>query len=283
MANEGFFIYNGKFIQEDEPVISPDNHSFRYGDGFFETMLFVNGKTPFKEFHVDRINDAIVKLHFDKANHFSTDNLFFLINKLISKNKIKTSARVRINFFRGNGGLFDAENNHINYIIQAWPVQSSFHLFKGNGLVIDIFPDAAKSCDKFSNIKSNNALCYAMAAIWAKENKLNDTIVLNQHGRIADSSIANVFVVNKEWDILTPKLSEGCVNGVFRRFLIEHPDVNIIESEITQQDLLEAKEIFLTNAIKGMMWVANIQNRTLDNNITHSVYRQLNMQQFEEE
>ena len=278
MANETFFIYNGKFIPDYESVITPNNRSFRYGDGFFETMLFNNGNTYFKDFHIDRINDAILKLNFEKANHFTTDNLFFNTKKLISRNKINGYARVRITFFRGDGGLFDAENNFTNYIIQAWPVQSSFHLYKDNGLDIDIYPDSRKACDSFSHIKSNNYQCYAMAAMWAKKNKLNDALVLNQHDRIADSTIANIFIVNKKEEILTPSLSEGCVNGVMRRFVLEKLKDNIIETTITRNDLLKAKEIFLTNSIKGLIWVKNIQDKRLSTNITQSVFRQLDLQ-----
>ena len=277
MANETYFIYNGKFIPNEESVISPDNRSFRYGDGFFETMLFNNGKTYFKDYHVDRINDAILKLNFEKANHFTTDNLFFHTKKLITRNKITEYARVRITFFRGDGGLYDAENNFVNYIIQAWPIQSSFHLYKDNGLDIDIYPDSRKACDSFSHIKSNNYQCYAMAAMWAKQNKLNDAIVLNHFDRVADSTIANIFVVNKKDEILTPKLSEGCVNGIMRRFILEKLKDNVIETTISQNDLLKAKEIFLTNSIKGIMWVQNIQDKKLTNNISQSVFRKLDL------
>jgi branched-chain amino acid aminotransferase len=42
-----------------------------------------------------------------------------------------------------------------------------------------------------------------MAAIWAKENKLNDALILNQHDRICDSTIANFFGKDKNF---TPPL-----------------------------------------------------------------------------
>ncbi len=280
MLKEGFFIYNGKFIPTEESVITPDNRSFRYGDGFFETMLCNKGHINFWEFHKDRINDSISRLHFDKANLFSADNLLFLINKLIHKNKIKGTARVRINFFRGDGGLFDPANNHINYIIQTWAIQSTFHIYNENGLDIDFFPDGRKACDSFSHIKSNNYLTYAMAAFWAKEKKLNDAIVLNQHNRVSDTTIANLFIVNKKGSILTPKLSEGCINGIMRRHILEHSGRDILEAEITQQDIMNASEVFLTNTIKGIMWVENIGSKKLTNTVSKAIFMQLNLPQY---
>ncbi len=280
MVKEGYFIYNGKFFENTESVISADNRSFRYGDGFFETMLCNKGNIHFWEYHKDRINDAIIRLQFDKANHFSIDNLTFLINKLIHKNKINGTARVRINFFRGDGGLFDPTNNHINYIIQTWAIQPTFHIYKENGLQIDFFPDGRKACDSFSSIKSNNYLTYAMAALWAKKAQLNDAVVLNQYDRIADTTIANIFMVDSKGTILTPKLSEGCVNGIIRRHLLENSGREIQEAEITQKDLLNAQEIFLTNAIKGISWVGGIGSNKLTNHVSKAIYMQMNFHQY---
>ena len=280
MLKEGYFIYNGKFIPAEESVISPDNRSFRYGDGFFETMLCNKGNINFWEYHKDRINGSILKLHFEKANLFSIDNLPFLINKLIHKNKIKAAARIRINFFRGDGGLFDATNNHINFIIQAWPIQPTFHIFKDNGLQVDVFPDGRKACDCFSAIKSNNYLTYAMAAMWAKENKWNDAIVLNHHNRVADTTIANLFIVDKKGTIITPKLSEGCVNGILRRHIIENAGREIQEASITVEELLNASEVFLTNAIKGIMWVEHVGNQKYSNQVCKAIYMQLGLHHY---
>ena len=46
MPNQ-YCMYNGKLYPFDALLISPDNRSFRYGDGFFETMKMINGKIVF--------------------------------------------------------------------------------------------------------------------------------------------------------------------------------------------------------------------------------------------
>ena len=106
-----------------------------------------------------------------------------------------------------------------------------------NGLVIDVFPGARKSCDSFSNLKSNNYLPYVMAGLYAKKNKLNDCIVLNSFDRVCDSAIANIFIVEKD-KIFTPPLSEGCVAGVMRRWMLEKFDLKkykVIEKILDSQ------------------------------------------------
>ncbi|MFX9077438.1 aminotransferase class IV, partial [Acinetobacter baumannii] len=83
------------------------------------------------------------------------------------------------------------------------------------GLDINIFRNAIKTADSYSALKTNSAMPYIMAAQFAKSNRYNDAILLNQWGRVADTTIANIFIINNN-NIITPPVSEGCVNGVFR-------------------------------------------------------------------
>ncbi len=143
-----------------------------------------------------------------------------------------------------------------------------------NGLVIDVFPGTRKSCDSFSNLKSNNYLPYVMAGLYAKKNKLNDCIVLNSFDRVCDSAIANIFIVEKD-KIFTPPLSEGCVAGVMRRWLLEKFDLKkyyVIEKKLTVNDILNADEFFLTNSISYLRWVKNFKEKNYKNKICKEIY-----------
>ena len=58
--------YNGKLYKEDEPIISANNRSFRYGDGFFETMKMFNGKIVLRDYHFERLFSSLELLQFEK-------------------------------------------------------------------------------------------------------------------------------------------------------------------------------------------------------------------------
>jgi len=90
-----------------------------------------------------------------------------------------------------------------------------------------------------------------MAAFHAKQLKVNDCILLNDHNMICDTTIANIFII-KDDIIYTPPLSEGCVAGVIRRFLIEkfQSDFKMIEKPLSIEDLQnfdDFKNIFQLN------------------------------------
>lgn len=260
MHPDGFFNFNGKLYKNDKTVISVSNRSFRYGDGCFETMKMIKGKIILEAYHMERLFTSLQTLQLDMPTYFLTDNFKEQVIEVAKKNHHKKSARIRVTIARGDGGLYDTENNQPNYVIQTWDMNSANNKLNENGIVTDIYSKAKKVCDGFSHIKSNNYLCYAMAALWAKEQKLNDAIILNPHDRVADTTIANVFIV-KDGVIKTPALTEGCVSGVMRKFLLKclrTESMPVEETQITADDILNASEVFFTNAISGIRWVKKI-------------------------
>jgi branched-chain amino acid aminotransferase len=269
---EHFFCYNDKFYPAGTSVISPGNRSLRYGDGLFETMKMVNEKIINKDFHFERLFNGLQTLQFDIPKNFTPSFLEKKLRETAEKNNHTNTTRMRLMIFRGNGGIFDPENLLLNYIIETWTLPDNY--FNENGLIVDIFPSAKKSCDIFSNLKSNNYLPYVMAGLFAKKNKLNDCIVLNSFDRVCDSAIANVFII-KGNTIYTPPLTEGCVAGVMRRWLLERFDLKpyrIIEKELTVNDLLNADEFFLSNSVFHLRWVKSFREKKYDNKIVKEIY-----------
>jgi branched-chain amino acid aminotransferase len=229
-----------------------------------------------EEFHFERLFAGLLLLKLDTPKLFTKEKLQQEILTLCKKNNCEKLARVRLSVFRGNGGLYD-EDKAAQYTIECWPLNESINKLNENGLVIGLCPDARKGCDKFSNLKSASFLPYSIAAQCAEQNKWNDCLVLNTAGNIADSTIANVFII-KDGMLFTPPLTEGCINGVMRRFLkdkLRDMGYGLREEPLTVQDIEAADEIFLTNAIKGISWVKQCNNKEYTNDKTAEIYNRL--------
>lgn len=258
-----YINWNGKIVKKGNFHISPDNRSFRYGDGFFETMKIMNGNILLSSFHFNRFFSSLQLLSFDVPVLFTPEYFTEQVQNLVIKNKHSSLARVRLMVYRGNGGLYDPENHYPNFVIQSWPLEKTFDELNTSGLDIDIYTEARKVSDSFSMVKSNNYLAYAMAALWAKKNKLDDCLLLNPYDNICDSTIANIFIVQDNL-IKTPALAEGCVNGVARTYLIEcckKDNIPVDVTAISAEDILHASEVFLTNAVAGIRWVRQLGER----------------------
>jgi branched-subunit amino acid aminotransferase/4-amino-4-deoxychorismate lyase len=253
-------IYNGKLLDAETAIVSSKSRGLRYGDGCFETMKMKDGRIILYELHFERLFSSLELLGFELPMHFSSDNFKNEVEELAGKNRHKKHGRIRLTFFRGDGGLYGAENNLPNYVIETWKLEDEVGLFNENGLVTGIFKDARKAADNFSHIKANSFMPYILAANWAKKNRLNDALLLNSYDKIADATIANVFIV-KDGVIKTPALTEGCIGGVMRRFLInccKKEGLPIEETSLSVDDVAEASEIFLTNAIRRIQWVKQV-------------------------
>jgi aminodeoxychorismate lyase len=277
MNEAGFLIHDGKMRKSGIPLVSPDNRSFRYGDGFFETMQLVNGKIILEELHFERLFTSLDILRFKRPSYFTPAYLREHITALAEKNKHTAHARIRLTIFRGEGGLYEVEDHSPHHIIQTWPLNPSIHQLNENGMVVGIYKEARKTCDGFSHVKSNNYLSYAMAALWAKEQKLNDALLLNPFNRIADATIANVFIV-KDGLVKTPALSEGCVSGVMRRYLLQtirKENIPVEETQLEIEDVMQASEIFLTNAIHGIRWVKQVGESEYANQLTSLLHKNM--------
>jgi len=272
-----YFIYNGKVYAEDVMIAGPESRGLRYGDGLFETMRYANNKLAFADEHFSRLWKGMQVLGFEIPKHFNQDTLQSMVTELLVKNGHQLSARVRVSVFRGDGGLYDPVNHQPQFSIQTWAMESNHGQWNSNGLVVGIHEGARKSCDILSNLKHNNFLPYILAAQEAKRLKWNDAILLNQHGRICDSSIANIFLITNDL-VFTPALEEGCVAGVMRKAVIQELKsrlYNVEEKAVTVDDLFSADEIFLTNSIHPIRWVKEIKHGTYTNNRTQKIYSEL--------
>jgi len=258
--------YNGQVLRKDKINISPDNRSFRYGDGCFETIRLCNGQIPLREFHFERLFSSLKLLKFKLPEYFTPQELPEQITALANKNGHNLSARIRLTIFRGDGGLYDLEDLTLNYIIQSFSLMPYGPTLNEKGLVIDFYKDAIKCCDYFSHIKSNNFLPYVMASIWAKENHLDDSLLLNAYGNVADATIANVFIV-RNGQLQTPFIADGGINGVMRRYIIKcvkEEGMPFTETSLSPEDILKASEVFLTNAVQGIKWAKQVGKNNYD-------------------
>ena len=276
MSSTDFLFLDGHLVRQDKANLSVNNRSFRYGDGCFETIRVVNGQIKLAPLHFERLFTSIDALKFNKPSYMNAEWLQKNILEVVHKNGHQKLARVRVMIFRSDGGLYDPENHFPHHLIQSFELGEATQNLNQNGLTLGIYAAAKKSSDHFSMIKSNSYLPYIMAALWAKENNLNDAILLNHSGNVADTTIANLFVI-KDGTIKTPAITEGPVAGVMRRHLIKTlraHDYEVQETTVTVADVLEASEVFLTSAIHGIKWVKQIDNSQYNNSLTTVLYKE---------
>ena len=93
-------------------------------------------------------------------------------------------------------------------------------------------------------------------AAWQTAVKLGgfDALFINEQGFVTEGGRTSIFIKPKdhsEW--LTPPVSAGLLPGVMRAALLDDPQINAREANLTIKDVSMADEIMLSNALRGIL------------------------------
>lgn len=238
------------------------NRAFVYGDLLFETIRFSGGELVNIDFHTKRIEQGAKLLGFELPSTWSVNYLSDLILPQINPH----NSRIRLVMSRQGEGFYLPNNNAVSFFVEHWPLLPK-KVFVDD---IDVFEGQYKACNSLSNLKSGNALIYVLASQYAAANHLDDALIMNQYGRLAETTSSNVFWI-KDGIISTPPLTEGPVAGIMREVVMGlaiKKGLLLQEKELTIDELLVADECFLTNALNGITMVNKFRGKQMENKIT---------------
>lgn len=267
--------FNGKVFENSQFALSSDNRGFKFGDALFETLKIKNGRTIFWEDHYFRLMASMRMLRMEIPMSFTLEFLEEEILKTCKNFEDKDIVRVRLNVFRKDGGLYTPKTNEIDYLIEAVKFQESEN---HTAYVIDLYKDFYNYSGMLSNVKTNNKITNTVAAVYAKENDLDNCIILNERKGVCEAINGNIFLI-KDNVVKTPALTEGCLNGIIRKKVIEivkkNPNFELEETAITPFEIQKSDEVFITNSIVGIQSVSNYRKKVFKTDVTEKLKQNL--------
>ncbi len=272
---------NGTLHPKGENGISIENRGYKYGDALFETLKVVHGKILFWEDHYFRMMSSMRILRMEIPMNFTMEFLEGEILKTIEANHLSnSSARVRFNVHRKDGGKYLPETNSIDYNMVAESLDLDFYMLNEDSFTVDLFKDYFVAPGLLSTLKSNNKLIPILGNIYAKENKLENCLILNTNKNIVEGLNGNIFLV-KDHLIKTPPLEDGCLKGIMRKQVIEViktiEGYELIEASISPFELQKADELFLTNVIMGIQPITCFRKKDFTKKLSKIIIDKLNM------
>jgi len=241
--------------EDFEPVEKANiNRGLMFGDGIFETMVFVGGHFRFKDHHLSRaqMGADLLRLEIDVKDELRKFEAY-----LQRQEKYSSPLRIRWNIFRNGLGKYTPSLNDTRQIwmVEAFIFQSpqTKEAFIHEGIFIPNLP--------WSNCKTLNALPYVQAAIDRQQKGLDEVILLNMDRKVCEAGAANLFW--KKNDIYhTPSLESKCIAGVGRSAVLEAFKSRGIEyrlKEFEVMELLQADQVFTTN-VTGIHYLKKINS-----------------------
>lgn len=254
--------YNGNFT--DKFSIHFNNRGFLFGDSVFETIKVVNNNLLFWEEHYLRLMSSMRILRIRIPNLYTPEFLENEIKKTNSNFNKSFSGRVRLTIFRDGKGLYLPESNEPVFLINSKETkETSFNINSGI-YKVDIYKEYFIQSNLLSNIKSNNRLINVLGSIYAKENELDNCIILNDQKNVAEFLNGNIFIV-KDKKVTTPPVSSGCLDGVMRKKILESLKQSQIlsfeEKNISPFELISSDEIWISNSISGIIPVTEYRKK----------------------
>lgn len=270
--------FNGQLINKTQTSIE-QNRGFLYGDALFETIKVLDNKMLFSEDHYFRLMASMRILRMEIPIEFTLEHLETEVLRTVQANNL-SSARVRITVYRSGQGKYLPKTQMVKYLIT---VEKTNLMYSADlqPYEVELFKDFYISKQLLSTLKTTNRLLNITAEIFAKENDFTNCFLINEDKNITEAINGNIFVV-KDNIVASPPISDGCINGVMRKKIIEliqkDPDLQWEERSISPFELQKADEIFITNVIQGIRPITKYRKKLFDRKLSDRLLKLLNAQ-----
>ncbi len=252
------YIYlDGKFLPENEAKVSVFSGGVLYGEGLFETMRANHGQVFRLEEHLARLKKGAKVLGLKVPKDL--ENSKQIIQQLVKLNNLP-DAYLRLMLIRD-------EKKGASLVFLCRDIKN--YLKKKTSWTCVIVQNIRQNeYSPLSRIKSLNYLPMLLARKEAESKGTNEGILLNTKGEICEGTRTNIFVITENGILNTPPIECGCLSGITRKVVMELAQrlkLEVRKERIKTEDLKQAKEVFLTNSLIGVMPVTKINRQIIGN------------------
>ena len=225
-----------------------------FGFGVFETLFITEHGPLFADLHWQRMNRGaeVLGLKLPAENEWLNR-----VHEFIEQTPGPPPYALRVTL-SGGAPLADLPSELLFHkrLIPYTPAQYSL------GIRLHILPSPRNEQSPLVSIKSTNYLENILAKEAAKLQGAEEGVWLNTKGYIAEGTMSNLFFIKNE-TLFTPSLSSGCLPGTRRQLILDlaHSlQIPTHEGLYPLSDLLLSDEIFMTNALMGIMPVRQVDD-----------------------
>jgi len=242
------------------PVIGLQDRGFLLGDGVFDTAVAIGGRVFAAERHAQRLAEAAAMIGI-ACDAEAIRSKLGEIGEACSGH----DAILRTTLTRGTAarGLWPAQPTTPTLAVTAQPWSRTL-IGEPARLCLARIPRNQRS--PLAAIKSLAYLDNILAARQASEEGCDDALILNLDGRVACSTIANVFAL-RDGALVTPPTAEGCLPGILRRIVLEEAaglGLTPVEAPLSVDELTTSQACFLTNSVRLIRPVVSIGDKSLN-------------------
>jgi branched-chain amino acid aminotransferase len=255
---------NGNLVHRDEAGISPFDSAVQGGDAVWEGLRLYDGKIFRLTQHLERLLDSARALAFAEVPEMVA--IKEEISRTVKANKMIDGVHLRLTLTRGvktTSGMDPRLNQSGPTLIVLAEHKAPVYGSEGITLITSAYRRIPADCMD-QKIHSCNLIPSILAKIQANAAGVDDALMLDMNGFVAETNATHVFIV--EDDTISTSRTVACPEGITRAAVLELCELNHIEAlerDITLAEIHRADEVFCTGTMGEIVPVKEIDGRVI--------------------
>jgi branched-chain amino acid aminotransferase len=256
-----FLLHNDDIRDAADHGMSPGQVGLLSGWGVFSTLRVCDGVMFAFERHWERMrrDAARMRVPFPAQPEWLESRLQRLIEANQALPGQPLNATLRVVVVRNRGGLYTGPGVSRDFDLIAFTVDM---VRWPETVKLGLIPHGRHAASEFAGTKYTSWAENLTRYERAHQQGLDEVILLNERGEVAECTSANVFIVDGDRRVWTPPLSSGGLGGVTRAVLLEDirdPEIAIAEKPLVPADLSAASEVFITSTTRELLPAISIE------------------------
>ena len=265
-ANEDLKIWiDGTLYDRENARISVFDSLVQGGDGVWEGLRVYNGRIFQLDEHLERMHDSAKAMAFTEVP--SVEFIRNAVFETLEANGMRHNAHIRVTLSRGKkvtSGMSPHWNQFGPTLIVVAEWKPPVFEMTGVRLITSAIRRNTPSCLD-SKIHHNNLINNILAKIQANQAGVDDAVMLDVDGFVAETNACNIFFV-KNGKVRTPH-GDACLPGITRYKVLEISralGLPTEEARISIAEMYGADEIFITGTMGELTPVLEVDGRSFE-------------------
>lgn len=257
---------NGRYVPHSDAAVHVEDRGYQFADGVYEVCEVRHGVIVDLTRHLDRLDRSLSELRIDAP--MTRAALVQVIRQVLRRNHVRNGL-FYLQVTRGvarRDHIFPAEGTRPAVVVTAKSTDPKVIIAKNEkGLRAITLPD--NRWDRV-DIKTVGLLPNVMARQQAREQGAQEAIYIDADGMVTEGAATNVWIVDAEGFLVTRPAEHGILKGITRTGLMDVGrtlGIEIRERKFSCQEMLEAREVFITAATSICFPIVEIDGQVIGN------------------
>jgi D-alanine transaminase len=257
---------NGAYVRHAEAAVHVEDRGYQFADGVYEVCAVRHGFIIDLGRHLDRLDRSLSELRMGWP--MSRAALIQVIREVLRRNRVRNGL-FYLQVTRGvarRDHVFPAKDTPPTIVVTAKRTDAAA-IARKNAEGISAITLPENRWDRV-DIKTVGLLPNVLARQKAKEQGAQEAIFVDAEGMVKEGAATNVWIVDGDGTLRTRPAEHGILRGITRATLMDVAKplgLKIEEKAFSVEEMLAAREVFITAATSICFPVVSVDGKTIGN------------------